>query len=148
MKHTTFLAVIAAIAFVSCTKDADTIQPPVETTSKFIQFSLAQSKDYYKPEFDGLRAGVTITVSKVIRATGQSITLWDSTIAIQPITDYPVPHHPYTFGKAFHGIDDMREKLSYSYWIVYRDRLDRFTGEGTNHFAAAGNSATLFLVRP
>ena len=148
MKHTTFLAAFVAITMVSCTKDTDSIDLPVETSSKFIQFSLAQSKDYFQPEYQGLNAGVTIAVSKITLATGQSTVLWDSAIAIQPITNYPVTHHPFTFGKVFNDIDDQRERLSYSCWIVYRDRNDRFTSEGINQFTATGNSASLFLVRP
>jgi len=148
MKHTTFLAALVAIAMVSCTKDTGSIEGPAETSSKFIQFSLAQSKDYFQPEYQGLSAGVTIAVSKVTLATGQSTLLWDSSIAIQPITNYPVMHHPFTFGKVFHDIDDHRETLSYSCWIVYRDRNEQLTSEGKNQFIATGNSASLILVNP
>lgn len=147
MKTQIIIAALAAITLSSCRKDSIEPQRPPVQVSKTVNFSVFQSSDYSDPAFDGVMAELKLAVSKVQKNTGQLTTLWDSTIAFQPLQAFPRTQMPGSVTKVFSGIQDEKETLQASYHIRYRDAQNRVSGTGKNEFAGIGTSILTLPVR-
>lgn len=147
MKTTFVFAALATLFAVSCTKDPVTDPSPLPTVTKTVNFTIHQAKDYTGQQYDGVQAELKIAVSKFKKADGQTIVLWDSAIAFQPIRNYPLTHIPVAVVKSFTGINDQTETVQASYSIRYKNAQNELSAAGKNEFADLGASVLTLPVR-
>jgi hypothetical protein len=147
MKIKFFVAAMAALAAVSCSKEADNLPVAIPTVTKVVNFTIHQAKDYADAEYSGVEAELKIAVSKFKKAEGQTIVLWDSAVAFQSLRDYPATHLPVAVVKSFSGINDQTETLQASYSIRYKNVRNEVSAVGKNEFAGLGAAILTLPVR-
>lgn len=147
MKIFFLAAAMATFCAISCTKDTVTAPTPSPAVSKTVNFTIHQAKDYTGLQYDGVQAELKIAVSKFKKADGQTIVLWDSAIAFQPIRNYPLTHVPAAVVKSFTGINDQTETVQASYSIRYKNAQNEINTTGKNEFADLGASVLTLPVR-
>jgi hypothetical protein len=147
MKKLMTLAAVAATWLVSCKKDSNTFIPPVPTFTKSVNFVIQQGRDYSAPQFNGVDAELKLAISRVRKSDGNTILVWDSTVAFKSLRSYPEAQLPATVLKSVSGIDDNKETVSASYMVRYRDAQQQISTQGKNEFANIGSTVLTFPVR-
>ena len=141
------LAAFAATQMVSCIKDNNTFTPPAATFTKSVNFVIQQGRDYSGPQFDGVDAELKLAITRVRKSDGNTLLVWDSTVAFQSLRSYPETQLPATVVKSVFGIDDNKETVSASYMVRYRDAQQQISTQGKNEFANIGTTVLTFPVR-
>ena len=147
MKMILFVAAMATLTAVSCTKDPGYRPYPTPTVAKSVQFSIHQQQDYSAVQYNGLHAELKLAVSKFKKADGETIVLWDSAVPMQSIRNFPPSHIPQIVIKSFGGINDYTETVQASFSILYKNALNEVRAFGMNDFAGFGVSTLTLPVR-
>lgn len=143
----TLLTAAGIAMLAACNKPIDFPSAPLIPQTKTVNLSFGQSKDYSAAVYDGVEAELRIAVTKFESANGVSTILWDTLVPFQSLRQYPSAAAPWQKTLQVNVSSDLKEHVSASYAIRYRDAQSRYNTTAANDFALPGNSTLLVGVK-
>ncbi len=132
-------AVLAVMFMTACSKNNDPVVTPELPVTKKVTFQISRAEHWTSAELDKYQASVELIIAKLDKKTGNPTVLWDTTIALQNLRQYPESIAPASVVKEFSGIMESRE------WLHVTEKMLIRYDVNVHAYSASGESLPEFI---
>jgi hypothetical protein len=110
------------IVLASCGKDPIDTGTTETLLEQTVEYRVMKTDDYSEPIFDQTKSSVNLTLSVENTQTGNNRILWDTTLSLRPLRDFPPGSAPLILRKNLKTMVTKDEIIRMSNYIRYEDR--------------------------
>jgi phospholipid N-methyltransferase len=110
------------VLLASCGKEPVDSADRLSPLNQVVEFRIKKEREYLEPIYDNTKSSVNLTISVENTLNGDNRVLWDTTLSLRPLRDFPPESTPIVLQKNLRTMLTKDEIIRMSNYIRYEDR--------------------------